>query len=171
MKRLILTAMIATTLAACATNPDKIASAYVPPSEYDGFSCQELEVAYKQNTNEYRELFTSMKKRNNTNTGAAVVGAILFWPALFLMKGKDAEADGDLAELKGREKALITAMSNCDTSGNTLVSIEELQRQAVEEHRAEGCQVVKDEIKALHRTDKPSNAMKREYQKLCTEEG
>lgn len=98
-------------LAACATNPDKVASAYVSASEYNGMSCQQLLTAYTINENEASALYSSMKSKSRVNTTAGVVGVVLFWPALFFMKGKDASADAKMSELKGRKTAINKAIN------------------------------------------------------------
>ena len=112
MKYLI--AILTLTLAACATNPDKIPAAYVSSTEYDGYTCQQLQDAKAQNNADFERLYKTMDKRDNTNKTGAIVGAILFWPALFFMKDKNPEQDARLAELKGRDNAITTAMTRCN---------------------------------------------------------
>ena len=113
--RALIAALLVLSLAACATNPDKLASAYVSPTEYNGDSCPSLNIAYARNNSEAAALYKKMKGKSRTNTGAATVGVLLFWPALFFMKGKDAESDSRMAELMGRRTAIETAMDkgNC----------------------------------------------------------
>lgn len=114
--RTIATALIVISLAACATNPDKVASAYVSSSEYADYTCAGLDRAYAQNEREAAELYRSMKSKSRTNATAGVVGALLFWPALFFMKGKDAEADATYSELQGRKTAIEKAMDGMNCS-------------------------------------------------------
>ena len=104
-------AAIVLSLAACATNPDKVASAYIPSSEYADDSCQRLSFEYGSNNTDAQNLYRSMKTKSRVNATAGVVGAVLFWPALFFMKGKDAGADAKMAEYKGRETAILKAMN------------------------------------------------------------
>ena len=111
MNRVIVT-LVVLSLAACATNPDKIASSYVSALEYSKFSCQELYTARARNERDVTALHAAMKTRSRVNTTAGIVGAVLFWPALFFMKDKDHVSDARLAELKGRRTAIITAMGN-----------------------------------------------------------
>ena len=107
----LVTVLIVISLSACATNPDKVASTYIAPSEYAGYTCMDLRQAYATNEREAGALYGSMKTRNRTNTAAGVVGALIFWPALFFMKGKDATADATYSELKGRKTAIEKAMN------------------------------------------------------------
>lgn len=114
MKRLIVIVMLLA-LAACATNPDRISGTYVPQSTFKGKSCDEIESMYAQNINGMNSLQRSMKKASRTNTTAGVVGAVLFWPALFFMKGKDATDDDRMAAFKGMDTALRQALLTCKT--------------------------------------------------------
>ncbi len=114
----VLIAVTVLMIAGCATNPDKIASAYVPSTEYDGFTCQQLQDAKVQNEEDAALLYADMKTKNRVNTTAGVVGAIVFWPALIFMKGKDAESDARLSELKGRKTAIDKAMQGCYLSSS-----------------------------------------------------
>jgi len=114
MNRVMEAVLIAITvlmLTACATNPDRIGKAYVSTSEYYGYSCQQLSNAYSRNERDAAALYSSMKSKSRVNATAGVVGALVFWPALFFMKGKDADADMRLAELKGRKAAIESAMN------------------------------------------------------------
>ena len=113
----IATALIVISLSACATNPDKVASAYVPVSEYAGYTCTELRQEQASNDHEVQELYASMKSKNRTSVTAGVVAVLVFWPALFFMKSKDAEADSTYSELQGRKTAIDKAIqSNCGIS-------------------------------------------------------
>ena len=100
-------------LTACATNPDRIAPAYVSNTEYANKTCARLDQLYAQNLNAMNQLQREMKTKSRTNTTAGVVGAVLFWPALFFMKGKDASADQQMSMLKGNDIALRNAMRKC----------------------------------------------------------
>ena len=106
----ISTALIVISLAACATNPDKIASAYVSSSEYADYTCSSLQREYASNERKAEDLYAGMKSKSRVNATAGVVGALIFWPALFFMKGKDAEADATYSELQGRKTAIEKAM-------------------------------------------------------------
>jgi len=106
MKKVLLVSSIVLSLAACATNPDKIASVYVPPSEYDGKSCVRLLQEQHKVDVLLGQAYKSMKSESNANIAFGVIGAVVFWPSLLLMKGKDATADAEFAELKGRKTAI-----------------------------------------------------------------
>lgn len=53
-------------------------------------------------------------KKASNDAAAATVGAILFWPALFLIKG-DSETSAEVSRLKGEMEALEQASikKNC----------------------------------------------------------
>lgn len=111
MKKMLIAAAVTVALSGCATNPDKIASAYVSSNEYAGDSCLQLNHAHRVNESDAEDLYRRMKSKSRVNATAGVVGALVFWPALLFMKGKDAEADAKMSELKGRKKAIEEAMS------------------------------------------------------------
>jgi hypothetical protein len=106
----IMIAAVILSLSACATNPDRLGSTYVSAMEYTGFTCQQLYNAEARNERDAANLYNSMKSKSRTNATAGVVGALLFWPALIFMKGRDPGSDARLSELKGRRSAIAGAM-------------------------------------------------------------
>ena len=110
MKSIIVITIL--TLSACATNPDKIASSYISVNEYAGYSCQQLHSAEMRNERDAQALYKLMKSNSRVNATAGVVGALVFWPALFFMKGKNPIHDAEMAELNGRKTAIRIAMRN-----------------------------------------------------------
>ena len=111
--KLILTVLITLTLAACASNPDKITGAYVSPDKYSGKTCAQLDGLYRQNQYDMQNLRDKMKSKDKKNKAGGWIGALVFWPALFFMEGKDVSADQALAMYKGNAAALTIAMQTC----------------------------------------------------------
>ena len=109
----LLTALIVLSLAACATNPDKIAAQHVSANDFDNLTCDQIQAEYARATSDLATLNKSMKSMHRTNVAAVTVGMILFWPALFFVKSKNQTNDQALAELKGRHAALELAGDNC----------------------------------------------------------
>jgi hypothetical protein len=98
-------------LTACAQKSEDITAAYVSPNDYNGYSCAQLrEEAHRMASRASSAMSTQDKAAQNDGTAVAV-SAILFWPALFFIKGDKATAT-EVAELKGQiaaiEKANIT---------------------------------------------------------------
>lgn len=97
-------------ISACATNPDSIAPTYVSSAEFDDMSCREVRRMKAQNDSHLQQLASDMRKKNNRTKVAAVVGTFLFWPAYFAMAGQDSSNDMNLANLKGMDQALTSAV-------------------------------------------------------------
>jgi len=106
-------AVAVATLAGCASNPDKIDADYVPASKYSGKSCDELDALFAKNHNAKQKLNRQMQSASKKTKAVGWVGALVFWPALFFMEGKDVSADEALAMYKGNEEAIKDAMDDC----------------------------------------------------------
>lgn len=91
--------------AGCARAPDKVLASYVSPVLYQSLTCDQLgqeaqrvSAAVATATGQQSEAAT----RDKVVTG---VGIVVFWPALFFLKGDDATTAG-LARLKGEMDAI-----------------------------------------------------------------
>ncbi len=102
-------------MAGCASRADNISAAYVSPMTYESYSCRQLsEEAARVST----RAAVAIGEQNSKATGDAVatgVGIVLFWPALFFIKGEGASAT-EVARLKGEMDAIEQASirKNCD---------------------------------------------------------
>src|SRR5829696_4823394 len=101
-------------LGACASGADSIAAAYVSPIAYTSWSCGQLE---EEATRVSARAIQMAGVQNSKATGDAVatgVGVVLFWPALFFIKG-DSTTAPELARLKGEMEAIEQASTrkNC----------------------------------------------------------
>lgn len=101
-------------LAGCADSGDEIAAAYVSPTHYSSMSCSQLGAEAVAVTNRARAAVAAQNKKASNDQTAAAVGAILFWPALFMIKGDGAQA-AEVARLKGEREAIEAASraKNC----------------------------------------------------------
>ncbi|MBU3029571.1 hypothetical protein [Paracoccus marinaquae] len=101
-------------LTACADNSDKIAASYVSPALYQGMSCQQLSVEAQSVANRAAQASVAQDKQAQNDAVAVGVATVLFWPALFLIKGDGAQA-AEVARLKGEMQAIETAnrLNNC----------------------------------------------------------
>ncbi|MFV0385561.1 hypothetical protein [Paracoccus sp. (in: a-proteobacteria)] len=101
-------------LAACADKSDKIAPSYVSPTTYQNMSCKQLAVEAQSVANRAAQASALQDKKASNDVVAASVGAVLFWPALFMIKGDGAQA-AEVARLKGEMQAIETAntVKNC----------------------------------------------------------
>lgn len=102
------TAAIATCylLTACATAPDKIEAAYISPVNYESFSCEQLREEAVRISNRAAEVTGAQQKRAENDAVAMGVALILFWPAIFALKGKGGAIEQEVASLKGQMEAV-----------------------------------------------------------------
>jgi hypothetical protein len=98
----------AATLGACASRSENIAAAYVSPNQYASYTCKMLE---EEATRVSSRAIAASGAQDSKATGDAVatgVGVVLFWPALFFIKGEGASA-AEVARLKGEMEAIEQA--------------------------------------------------------------
>lgn len=101
-------------LAACANKSDEIAASYVSPTIYEGMSCRQLAIEAQSVANRAAQAAAAQDKKASNDAVATGVGVVLFWPALFFIKGDGAQA-AEVARLKGEMQAIETAntVKNC----------------------------------------------------------
>lgn len=107
MKKLVAVAC-AVALGACASKSENIAAAYVSPNQYASYTCKMLE---EEATRVSARAIAASGAQDSKATNDAVatgVGVVLFWPALFLIKGEGASA-AEVARLKGEMEAIESA--------------------------------------------------------------
>lgn len=116
MKNFILPLIALGLLGACAQNANNINSTYVPTHIYDDRSCKQLgnELHFVQS--KARQLTGQINEKAKGDQTAAVVGAILFWPALFFIDGDDPVKRSQLADLKGKAETINRVLidKDCD---------------------------------------------------------
>jgi hypothetical protein len=95
----------AAALSACASSPKKIEAAYVSPVKYHTFTCDQMAVERAAIAHRANVLYHSLKKRANADAAKMGVGAVLFLPTLFFLKGNGTKA-AEFARLKGDYTAL-----------------------------------------------------------------
>jgi hypothetical protein len=116
-KALMLGTLIATTvlLTACAKKSDQIAANFVSPTLYQDLSCEQLAVEAQMVASRAAQAAVAQDKQASNDAVAVGVGTVLFWPALFFIKGDGANA-AEVARLKGEMQAIETAnmRRNCN---------------------------------------------------------
>ena len=127
--QLIIAIAAGLSLGACASNPDKIAAAYVSPSKYQGFDCEQIAFEMQAVGERTTLLHAQLKEERNKDNAQMVVGLVLFWPALFFLEGGDGPEAAEYAQLKGDFEALQQNSSekNCTI---TAKSPEEIMKDA-----------------------------------------
>jgi len=93
---------------ACATAPKDIAPAHVSPYRYGKYTCEEIAMEMEMVGQRTTTLYASLKKRASSDKKKGWLGALLFWPALLLIKGDSPEA-AEYSQLRGEYKALEIA--------------------------------------------------------------
>ena len=85
-------------LIGCATGASEISASYVSPAKYSGYDCDQINLERD-----------SIERRVNG------VGMVLFWPALFFLKGDSPEA-AEYARMKGEYEAIqsVAIQKKCD---------------------------------------------------------
>lgn len=114
MNRQIVVAMSCIALVGCASRASDIPAAYVSPVLYQNIPCEQLALEAQAVS---ARAATAAGVQDQKATGDAVamtVGMVVFWPALFFMKGDGAQA-AEVGRLKGEMQAIESASlaNNC----------------------------------------------------------
>lgn len=105
MNKVVISVALAGTLAACASSPDNISASYVSPNQYATYSCAQLRDEAARVSNRAMQVSGAQSSKATTDAIATGVGVVLFWPALFLIKG-DGTTAAEVARLKGEMEAI-----------------------------------------------------------------
>ena len=102
---LAIISLFALTLA-CASQPDKIATQYVPAATYSNYSCDQIASSLRQKNNRLQVLYGNLKSEADADQWQMGVGMLLFWPSLFFLEGGDSPEASEYSRLKGEVDAL-----------------------------------------------------------------
>jgi hypothetical protein len=105
MKISILGLAAALSITGCATAPDKIATTYVSPLQYQNYDCDQISAELERVTRHAGELNADLAKKASNDTTKTTVGVILFFPVLFFLDGNSPQA-AEYAHLKGERDSL-----------------------------------------------------------------
>jgi hypothetical protein len=95
-------------LTACASRASDVPAAYVSPALYQNLSCAQL-AAEAQRVSHAAAIASGQQERRAGNDAIATgVGLIIFWPALFFIKG-DGATSAELSRLRGEAVAIEQA--------------------------------------------------------------
>jgi hypothetical protein len=123
--QLIIAIAAGLSLGACASNPDKIAAAYVSPSKYQDFDCEQIGLEMQAVGERTTLLHAQLKQERNNDNAQMGVGLVLFWPALFFLEGGDGPEAAEYAQLKGDFAALQenSVQKNCTITAKSPAEI------------------------------------------------
>jgi hypothetical protein len=112
--RVVLAVGLGLIVAGCATRAENISAAYVSPIQYQSFTCAQLQEEAARVSARAAVASGAQDQKANNDAVATGVGVILFWPALFFIKG-DAASAQEIAQLKGDMDAIEQAniQKNC----------------------------------------------------------
>jgi hypothetical protein len=100
--------VLSVALAGCATSSKDIASAYVSPIAYQNYDCQQLAAESARIHNRASQIGGRLDEAASNDKAIGVVGAVLFWPALFALGGTK-QQEAEYASLKGQADAVQQA--------------------------------------------------------------
>ena len=92
-------------LTACATKAKNIEAAYVSPVGYEAYTCEQLGQEAQRVSGRAADLTGQQDQQAKKDALAVGVSVILFWPALFLIKG-DKTSAAELSRIKGEMNAI-----------------------------------------------------------------
>lgn len=98
----------------CSTASKDVATAYVSPVQYQAMDCDQLAAESARVSGRVSQLGGRLDEAASNDKTIGVVGAILFWPALFALGGTK-QQEAEYARLKGEHDALHQAavMKKC----------------------------------------------------------
>lgn len=92
----------------CSTASKNIATAYVSPVTYQTYDCQQIGAESARLQTRVTQLGGRLDEAAANDQAIGVVGAVLFWPALFALGGTK-QQEAEYANLKGQYEALHQA--------------------------------------------------------------
>ncbi len=104
-------------LAGCASSASNIEAAYVSPMNYESYTCAQLEQEAERVSQRAIEVTGRQNQRAARDAVATGVGIVLFWPALFFVRGDGAQA-AEVSRLKGEMETIerVSIRKNCAIS-------------------------------------------------------
>ena len=92
-------------LTGCASGSGDIAAAYVSPMAYASYSCPQLREEATRISSRAAAVTGAQDQKATNDAVATGVGLVLFWPALFFIKG-DSTTAAEVSRLKGEMEAI-----------------------------------------------------------------
>jgi hypothetical protein len=90
---------------ACASSSADIKAAYVSPITYQSYDCSQLSAEAERLSARATQAAGVQDANRTSDAVATTVGVVIFWPALFALKG-DGNNAAELARLKGEMEAV-----------------------------------------------------------------
>jgi hypothetical protein len=119
-RNLALISCVAVLVAACSTASQNISGEYISPIQYQGYDCQQLVLESSRILVRVKQLGVRLDQAAENDKAIGVVGAVLFWPALFALGGTK-QQEAEYARLKGEYEAVsqMQIQKKCGASQST----------------------------------------------------
>ena len=106
--------VISLMVSSCATRPKDIAPSYVSPLIYETYDCTQMAAEAERLSSRVAEVTGVQSKKATGDAVVMGVGLVVFWPALFFIKG-DGATEGEIARLKGEMETIekVSIQKNC----------------------------------------------------------
>lgn len=108
MKKVTPLALVGALLSGCASGSGDIAAAYVSPMNYASYSCPQLREEATRVSSRAAQAIGAQDQKSTNDAVATGVAVVVFWPALFFIKGDGASA-AEVSRLKGEMEAIESA--------------------------------------------------------------
>lgn len=106
--RLLATALLLPFLSMCASRSSDIAATYVSPLAYSNLNCRQIGQEAERVSARAAQVAGVQDSKATGDAVATGVGVVLFWPALFFIRG-DSTTGAELGRLKGEMDAIERA--------------------------------------------------------------
>lgn len=116
VRAVMLGGSVTSLMAACAAQPESVQAQYVSPLMYQSYNCDQVRLEMQRVSMRVSEVADRQRGAANRDSVAVGVGMILFWPALFMLSGRDHSQE--LGRLRGEYEAIEKAAieKNCNVS-------------------------------------------------------
>jgi hypothetical protein len=110
----LLAALFSLGVAGCASRSDNISAAYVSPTAYASWKCDQIQEEASRISARAAQVAGVQDQKATNDAVATGVGVVLFWPALFFIKG-DSTTAAELSRLKGEMEAIeqVSVQKRC----------------------------------------------------------
>jgi hypothetical protein len=105
MQKVLVSAALAAMAVGCAKPASEITPAYVSPLQYESYTCAQLAEEAQRISARAMSVAGVQDQRATSDAVWTTVGVVVFWPALFAVRGNDQNAY-ELARLRGEMEAI-----------------------------------------------------------------
>lgn len=89
----------------CTTTSKNVPARYVPPTQYQAYSCKQLAVEFQRTQTRIEELAGQLDEKASKDQLVGAFGAVVFFPVLFMLGGNP-QLENEYAGLVGEAEAM-----------------------------------------------------------------